>query len=760
MNKEYIRLLERWMKGAAPYLYTISGQSGLACYGTGDNGWGVQTNQKAFAAYAILAADEQLDPVRAGMSREAILNTALSLLRFSLQSHHEGAHRCTDGTKWGHTWISVLGIERMMHGIDAIDEHLTEEDRALLRKVLISESDWLLENYDIVGGLEAKDGRNKPESNLWNGALLHRTAMMYTDCPQVERYKEKGSGLLINANSIPSDALNEAIVDGKPISARFVGANFFESMALNHHGYLNVGYMVICLSNAAMLHFTYKARGIAAPESLYHHVKELWQLVKSCTFPDGRLIRIGGDTRARYTYCQEYLVPVWLLARDLYGDDVANMEKGWLKQIHCEMDVNGDGTFLSKRCGALAKASPLYYARLESDRAAALSMGAIWAELAGRPSTTDEAAPFERETIEPLQSWNDEFHGAYLHRSANRVASWVWDSAEKPQGLCLPPDASHMAEWRENLAGSISGLGKVSGQRLERHAGKSFEGGFITWGSTIYYTHGLIAEGRDAEDIAHNQLVCVAIPDDTHMVMLQHAKALDRRVFVDGVKGLQLLIPNDVYNGNHRSYYYSDGVHPIHGYEAKQEIVDLDSAWANVDDRLGVLAVYGTDQLHVNRPGQRQIGLKRSLRFEEKEGSLYADELCGPIRLGLHSLDPNETILDTGYVLQAGKSHLYTDRYASEGMVRELNGIASDGLIRGVELLGADGIRYLVIANFGMQAEPISFNADYAIWDLAEDSSLEPDASGYVRFTLGAGEGKTFSQITKTYPTGTSTLFR
>lgn len=744
MKTECIRLLERWLKGTAPYLYTSSDRPDLACYGTGDNGWGVQTNQKAFAAYAVLASAKQLNTDAAGMSRERILDTALRLLRFSMQSHVEGGYRCTDGTRWGHTWISALGLERMMHGVEAISDHLNEEDQALLRKMLISESDWIVDHYDIVGGLYNKDGRNKPESNLWNGALLHRTAMMYPDCPRADLYQEKGSGLLINAVSVPSDAESKKIVDGRPVSERFVGANFFESMALNHHGYLNIGYMVICLSNAAMLHFAYKVRGIAAPASLYHHVKELWQLVKGCTFPDGRLIRIGGDTRARYTYCQEYLVPVWLMARDLYGDEACDgMEQGWLDTIKREMDVNGDGTFLSKRGGVLAETSPLYYTRLESDRAAALSMGAAWGELVDSKATSLELPTINaRETIEPVIAWRDEYHGAYLHRSQNRIASWVWESAEKPQGLCLPPDASHMAEWRENLAGRISGLGKVSGQRLEAHAGRSFEGGFLTWGSTTVYTEGLMAEGKDREDIARNQLVCVALPDDTGMVVLQHARALDRRVFVQAVKGLQLLIPNDVYNDNHRRYYYDGGVHPLHGYGATKEAVAMESSWLNVDDRLGVIPVYGSERLYVDRPGQRQIGLKHSLRFEEREGTLYADEICGPLRQGLCSLEPNETILDTGYVLQAGKPHSYTARYAAERSARVLSGLGSRGLIRGMELLGADGLRYAVLANFGGETAKVSLPLEEVAWDPAEERYWNPDALGRVELPLGAGEGK------------------
>ncbi len=86
---------------------------------------------------------------------------------------------------------------------------------------------------------------------------------------------------------------------------------------------------MICLSNIAMLHFTYKKAGLKPPDFIYRHIEKLWRLVKSCTFPDGRLCRIGGDTRIRYCYCQDYAIPVWLLIKDLFGDrDCEEFEKG------------------------------------------------------------------------------------------------------------------------------------------------------------------------------------------------------------------------------------------------------------------------------------------------------------------------------------------------------------------------------------------------------------------------------------------------
>ena len=146
--------------------------------------------------------------------------------------------------------------------------------------------------------------------------------------------------------------------DGKKVKDAFVGANFFNSFACNHHRYMNVGYMVICLSNIAMLHFSLKARRAKAPEALYHNVYDLWKLIRSCTFEDGRLWRIGGDTRVRYSYCQDYALPMWALMQDKYDEDCTGFEKGWLEILKTETVYNGDGSFLSSRIDYLKDLFP------------------------------------------------------------------------------------------------------------------------------------------------------------------------------------------------------------------------------------------------------------------------------------------------------------------------------------------------------------------------------------------------------------------
>ncbi|MBT3378488.1 MAG: hypothetical protein HN742_25225 [Lentisphaerae bacterium] len=699
-HADYVRTLSPWINAARPYLYRLPEAPERMCYGLGNHGhWALQANNTALSAFAVLAVDPATDPVLTGMSRDELLATALGMLRFALHSHHAGDGGTTDGDSWGHSWISALCLERVMHAVEALDAHLTDQDRDMLRRMLISESNWLMDHYEIVAG-EVKN--NKPESNMWNGALLHRTALLYPDAQRADEYGEKGTQFLVNATSIPSDAGSAALIEGRPVSEWHVGANFFESYACNHHGYMNVGYIVITLSNAAMLHFSYRNLGVEAPEALYHHLQDVWPLVKTCTFPDGRLMRIGGDTRVRYCYCQDYCIPVWLMMRDRYGDaDCEAFESGWLKQVSAEMAANDDGTFMGERLRCMEDVSPLYFTRLEGDKAVTLSMGAYWrrryAEFADVPVASEQP--------EALEQWEDDYHGATMVKGPRRAASWIWCAAERPQGLCLPPDASDMAEWRTNLAGRVAGAGLANTPVVESHNHRLFPGGFANCGTFRTRAEGHFAEGEMPQDVARTCVAFAALPDGRTVVGLQRATALNR-AFLREVKGMLLQIPNDIFNGKTRRYFSGKGVVDVAGCDGVCETLEL-SSWMNIDDRMGVVALHGGESLLVHRPGKRQIAIKSGqwyahATYGDAEAALYADEIC----LGkchhseLASYDAGTALFDIGFALLPDTGHEETRVWREQADALDIRPCPDDDDVRCVIVPGVDGQVYAVAANF------------------------------------------------------------
>lgn len=682
---DFTRVLQPWAKFARTYWWDDPARPDLGCFGSGYDSWGVQTNQKFVGAFGVLAADPGLDEAKAGVSREEIVDRCLKALRFSIESHITGSHHCADGRKWGHTWISVLGVERMMHGVEAIQPHLTQADLEGLRRMLVSEADGILK-LPVQGTLWASEGGNKPESNIWNGALLARVCRMYPDEPRVADWTEKSNQFLLNGISVEADALVDHVISGKPLRDWHVGPNFFENYALDHHGYLNVGYMVICLSNIAMLHFACRTNGWDPPEGLYHHAEDLWRLVKRLVFADGRLCRIGGDTRTRYCYCQDYLLPALLWCADYLNDGHApELEAGALELIRAEQAASVEQSFLSPRLATIREDSPYYYTRLEADKAVVLSMNAYWRRVLDI-APTKPAQAFEESVA---GSWQEPEHGAILHRAPRRIASWSWRASEPPQGLCLPPESGHYAEWCANMGGHVRLLGDSGRRSVSENRQAQFSGGFITTGTMTDSVKAVLPEGWTSPEKARHHYAVAALPDDCTMVVMEYC-SLGIRTYLSQVKGLKLNVPNDLFNGFRRVYQTAKG--PLETQGDGRAVIRTGSRWLNLDGRIGCVGIYGAEEFTVFQAGRR--------RASGYGDSLYYEELCFPCRAEPHNVNPGAVVLDCASAVVSGVDAQYTADVS--GGVRGIQ--CEERLGRACIVPGADGRDYLLVTSFGEDA--------------------------------------------------------
>ncbi len=691
-----LALLERWARAAEEYWAPEEDDATLGCFGPGYLTWGVQANWNYVAALATVAA-HSADPAPAGRCRER----SLAALRHLLATHVTGSRAGRDGRRWGHSWISQLGIERAAHGVALLEPHLTDDDRDALRRMLESEAGWLLrhgcrgQHAGVIAGLWNDSGRNAPESNVWSGCLLWRAARTCPAHPDAAAWAERAHEYLINGVSVEADASDSTVVAGRPVRERHVGANFFPHYALDHHGYLNVGYMVICVSNAAMLHFDMRRAGLEPPESLLHHQADLWRALRPMIFEDGRLARIGGDSRVRYAYCQEYLLPALLFAADRLGDtgalDLAARQLGLIER---EAATSGDGLFYSRRLSTLREGNPHYYTRLESDRAAVLSMLIGYLPLVGMaPGAAGTAAPTAPPPADPGETiWIEEAHGAAMHRSKRRLASFAWRGQGLAQALCLPPDAGDLAEWTSNLCPVVRFLGDDrlrpgAHRRLVEGRVRAFPGGFAACGAIMEGVEVRIDEGALCTDQALTRLAWVALPDGRTCVGFQLVTAATDRVgLLAELKGLHLNVPNDLFNGFRRRFEWEGGGAELASPPDGDEMIAVRGTWLCVDGRLGVRMLYGADALAISRSARRRGG-----RYE----SLFVEEICAAARIGVRRVPPGRRLLDLAFAVLSGSD-------AGETAALEAGRLElPEGMLRGVRLVGADGRRYELIANLG-----------------------------------------------------------
>ncbi len=646
-ENDYIRPLLEFMRVMPEFLRKAEFDEKLMYFGTGEShNWPVQCCAKAFAALAIMGDTD----------------TVLAILRYILATHLSGEARGTDGGQWGYTWISAGGsLERMTHGIEAIRPFLSADDLRSLRRVMLSEADWLLDELPVHAGIDAQEGRNKPESNIWNGSMLLRTAMEYPDAPRAEAYRQKGLKLILNGICVPSDLESNEIYGGKPLFEWLEGCNFTENLSLDHHKYLNVGYMVTCLSHIAILHFYCKKRGLEAPPEIYRNVEKLWMLLKRLTFPDGRLLRIGGDSRVRYAYCQTQCIPMWLFIADYLGDAEALVfEEGYLRIVNQERAYSGDGTFFSRRLARFREDNYQYYCRLESDMLSAFSSGAYYRR------------EFEfkvQKTSEPEKTWRDEFHGAELVRDGGNIRSWVWRGSLGPVGLCVPSGRSDMAEWQHNLCGELATPAPCVAFPRSYH-NREIPGGWLGSGEFIWRTQKPLGEGEDEYDFARQQMAVAALPDGKTLLIFDRITML-KETTLTRICGVNLKMPNDLFNGFERRY--------------SREGTDS----VSIDGEMSVFLLYGGDGLEIICPDERNIRLGRYPFLP----SLYADVIG--ITKPLRRYRRGECVIDCGYAVTTAKE-------GANWKTLEL-----PGLCRGVEFTASDSRVYRFTADFGLKISEI-----------------------------------------------------
>jgi hypothetical protein len=477
------------------------------------------------------------------------------------------------------------------------------------------------------------------------------------------------------------------------VRARFRGANFFPHYGLDHHGYFNVGYMVICTSHAAIGHFDLRQAGLPEPDALHHHQAELWDVLRRFVFADGRLARIGGDSRVRYAYCQEYLMPSLVYAHEQLADSHAlTLLDRQLELVDAEQSTNADGSFYGSRLATLAAASPYYYTRLETDRACALGMAATYvsALTPARPSRPDTTESFERSVA---GGWAEPEHGAVLHRSPRRLASVSWRAFGLTQAMCQPPDDGHLAEWTSNLCGEIVVVGDqhagghLSRELIDQHV-TEFDGGFLAYARVIEGAQLTLAEGWTGRAAAISHLAIAALPDDRTMVGLHVCTTADWWVTLASVKGLHLNLPNDLYNGYARTLSSARSRRELLSPAPRTEAIGLDSDWVCIDDRVGVVGLTGVDQLWLDRSSERRGGHVQSL---------YVDELCWPHVGGPRQVPPSTTVLDIGWAVLSGADAAETSAFAQAHRGRQER--RGQGELRRLDVTGADGRAYRLLFN-------------------------------------------------------------
>ena len=607
--------------------------------------WMIQSNLNI--AGALLALAEEPELPGACLSHDELRSCALKIFRNVLRIHKTGGKNGPDGKCWGNTWISVLGLERMAHTFELLRKYLNDEEKELFDRLCQNEADFLLaDTFPVVGGIDAFEEKNKPESNIWNGSFLFRTALDFPSHPNASAWKNKATRFLLNGISIPEDSSSQELFAGIPLSAWHAGPNFTENFSLDHHGYLNVGYMVICLSNMAYLEYLYRRRGIPAPPETRFHGRELWNVLRNFIAPDGRLLRIGGDSRSRYTYCQVYLLSALEFVINVLKDPEGEiLLDNLLDLMASEQQENPDGGFYSTRLAPMRRTSSFYYSRIESDPPAVLAYLLTSGRCARRPSPV-KALPPRPERFQ----WSDDFHGASVIRTQESFRSFVHRANKGMCVLCVPPERSDMAEWTENMTGEFGFREK--GGKLSTSL-RNFDGGFVADTQGTVWEKRPFGEGETPHSILKIRFTAAALPDGKTMICREKASLLRDYAFGEGWKAMRFFVPNDRFNSFRRLYTADTKELILEGRAEQDEIIETNSRQLICDGKLAWTAL-SPHTFKIFRSKKQNVLLNCGLT------SLTADTITLACSEPAEVLPAGSVVYDTAWAVSVSGTSLQT----------------------------------------------------------------------------------------------------
>ncbi|MEM9219554.1 MAG: hypothetical protein AAGD25_35140 [Cyanobacteria bacterium P01_F01_bin.150] len=618
---------------------------------SGENG--MRTLGNYIFITSLLASDAAFESVRNGVSQTVLLAKTRSAIAYMTRSHLTGDIACTDGQKWGGHWQSAWWTAKMAMGAKLVWKQLHPSERENVERVIVFEASCHLERVFPTGLNED----TKAEENAWDAEVLAMAISLFPENQQCDQWRRKLIELNYNTLSAPQDLTSNHVEYGKPIREHVYTANTHSDHTLENHGACHFCYVASPLVSIAWSYYALSSQGEAIPDSLFHHVDDLWSWAKS-TFLESRFAYIGGKDWARYTYGLYFIVPALVAIQAKYGDtDARAIEIERVKTLAQEQLMNNDGSFFGQRITRNEFFGQ--NAKYETDCYACLGL----AYLLHKQLSTDKTATnlldlnqnLSRQHVSPES-------GTCFVRTPKLFASFSWRTLTQPDPIALfiPAGMDNAAEWRHhNLLGEVivPGIQNTVGVRSM----KKLNGGF--------YVKGIVSiRGKYKELLAHNVFYQV-IPELDCAIVESKYISKGKNIILSK-EGLSFAIVNDCFNGFTRNYSGDKQSEVVkfdssQGTEKKGKFrcflnkisrkLDLNTAnlsmgerWINIDEKIGVI------QLLENKSC---FNLRQEYGRNTPNRCLHYDLLTNPKReFLLRYSKPGEVVLHTRFLLLAGNA--------------------------------------------------------------------------------------------------------
>ncbi|MDH7482817.1 MAG: hypothetical protein QHH26_12705 [Armatimonadota bacterium] len=614
----YVDMLRKYVNYAEKQWHAASfPNAGYWGNGISDGNEGIRAVANTALTYAVLA--KHADKL-ANDERLAYISRAASGIRYAVETHLTGKQKCVDGRQWGNSWQSAMWAGNIGFAAWIIWDDLDDDLRTSVERVVSFEADRFLH----LKPPSNRWGDTKAEEIGWNQICISLAANMFPSHPNALKWKEKSIEYMMNVLSIPQDARDERIVDGKRVRDWVCTVNVHPDFTLENHGFFHPTYTMVSPAEVGQGGLLYAYAHQPIPEAAGHHLLDNWRLLQNFMLPCGYWIYPQGmDWALNSDGHIHYLAWLATYAKDPLA---AGMEKRVAQYIAGHQTIHKDGRFAGP-------ASRLGFAR-EAVTAERLSYSYLYHKIVG--SGPENEGTIDQMNLKGVRRYP--LIDVITHHTSNKFASFSWKN--KIMGLVMPIGFNHGANpyfctpFINGLVGNfiIKNVESRKAQVVER-TWRRLEDGFETSG-TLLLGNGLLKQ----------EIKLISIGDKT--VVYMDKVTAQSPVAVLKEFGVPVGIENDEFTGNQRTLYYEGGEKTILGPKTA-ELIRIPGRWANVDGRLGMVVVLGSgiaydDVAAYNRDGAREDILYGSYSDIEREFKT-GEEVARRIVIFFTEVKPDET---------------------------------------------------------------------------------------------------------------------
>ena len=251
----------------------------------------IRPNTGAVLGFAFLHRFGPYDAAVVGVSKEALLEgTIIPMMRYLTTTHLTGGRPTGDGKPWGSQWQSAHWAHMVGRGAWWIWDDLPPDLEDAVRRVIAHEADRIAATdppHQVLIDTKA-------EENAWNSQVLSVARALMPEDARWPVWEQAFQRWALSAFLRPADRDSDRLVDGRPLSEQFIGANIHDDFTLENHRRVHPDYMTtFILSMGCALDFAMGDR--RPPDAVFHNCAGVYENLKWFSLPSGGFVYPNGQ---------------------------------------------------------------------------------------------------------------------------------------------------------------------------------------------------------------------------------------------------------------------------------------------------------------------------------------------------------------------------------------------------------------------------------------------------------------------------------